>query len=416
MTGSRGILRDDDLARPSGTSVAWERIADLPELMVTLAAPAQVPPSAPPPAQPAQDQPAVTPRLPSAAATTQPHRKQPAAAQPQQPVAGTSDFEVVAEELAPDPTLTPTIRTPDWFDIRSESDDVAFPVIKETTFQPGLGDGGSSKPAVPSAPAVSWEPDDDDEDGPEDEEEAEYTALIDDDDELEILEDDDNAGSPPGPKPTPADEGRSSRVALPVAATGGRDDIWADDAAELEDEGNFSLSRSDPATVEELDLAPMVNVALQLVLFFMVTATTVLFKTLEIPKPSADAPPSGVTQGRSRSLEDFQKDYILVEIDPAGAMKIDQEPVAANMATLVERMRTAREKTGRKSMLLSADYATRHRSSVLAYDAANEIGLGIVIARPQAPQGPAPALAPAAAQPLANPGAPKPPDSRPPPN
>ena len=160
-----------------------------------------------------QDQPAVTPRLPSAAATTQPHRKQPAAAQPQQPVAGTSDFEVVAEELAPDPTLTPTIRTPDWFDIRSESDDVAFPVIKETTFQPGLGDGGSSKPAVPSAPAVSWEPDDDDEDGPEDEEEAEYTALIDDDDELEILEDDDNAGSPPGPKPTPADEGRSSRVA-----------------------------------------------------------------------------------------------------------------------------------------------------------------------------------------------------------
>ena len=61
------------------------------------------------------------------------------------------------------------------------------------------------------------------------------------------------------------------------------------------------------------------------------------------------------------------------------------------MATLVERMRTAREKTGRKSMLLSADYATRHRSSVLAYDAANEIGLGIVIARPQAPQGPAPA-------------------------
>ena len=61
----------------------------------------------------------------------------------------------------------------------------------------------------------------------------------------------------------------------------------------------------------------MVDVALQLVLFFMVTATTVLFKTLEIPKPSADAPPSGVTQGRSRSLEDFQKDYILVEIDPA---------------------------------------------------------------------------------------------------
>jgi hypothetical protein len=45
-------------------------------------------------------------------------------------------------------------------------------------------------------------------------------------------------------------------------------------------------------------------------------------------------------------------------------------------------------------MLLSADFATPHRNSVLAYDAANEIGLGIVIARPANPQGPAPSLAP----------------------
>ncbi len=417
---ARGLLRDDDLVRPAGTTLAWERIADLPELMAPVAATAPVPPIAPPPAQTAQVQPAATPSLPPAVATTQPPRRQPSPAQPQQPGAGTSDFEVVAEEQAPDPTLAPTIRNPDWFDIRSESDDVAFPVIKGTPIQPGLGDGGPSKPAAPSAPAWSWVQDDDedeDEDGPEDREEAEYTALIDDDDELEILEDDDVAERAPGPTPTPADEGRSSRVALPVAATGGRDDIWADDAADLEDEGSFSLSRSGPVTVEELDLAPMVDVALQLVLFFMVTATTVLFKTLEIPKPSTDAPPSGVTQGRSRSLEDFQNDYILVEIDPAGMMKIDREPVAANMATLVERLRSAREKTGRKSMLLSADYATKHRNSVLAYDAANEIGLGIVIARPQAPQGPAPALAPAAAPaPPANADAPKPPDSRPPPN
>ena len=44
-------------------------------------------------------------------------------------------------------------------------------------------------------------------------------------------------------------------------------------------------------TVEELDLAPMVDVAFQLVLFFMVTATTVLYKTLEIPKPTPENAP-----------------------------------------------------------------------------------------------------------------------------
>ena len=64
------------------------------------------------------------------------------------------------------------------------------------------------------------------------------------------------------------------------------------------------------------------------------------------------------------------------------------------MTTLVERLRSAREATHRKAMLLSADFATPHRNAVLAYDAANEIGLGIVIARPASPQGPAPACSP----------------------
>ena len=41
-------------------------------------------------------------------------------------------------------------------------------------------------------------------------------------------------------------------------------------------------------------------------------------------------------------------------------------------------------------MLLSADFATLHRNAVLAYDAANEIGLGIAIAKPKEPKGPAP--------------------------
>jgi biopolymer transport protein ExbD len=141
----------------------------------------------------------------------------------------------------------------------------------------------------------------------------------------------------------------------------------------------------------------MVDVAFNLVLFFMVTATTVLYKTLEIPKPSGEAPAAAVAQGRSRSLDDLRDDYIVVEIDDQGAMKFDREPIEPVIDTLVERLRNAREKTGRKSMLLSADFATPHRNAVLAYDAANEIGMGIAIAKPQPPQGPAPALRAAAA-------------------
>src|SRR5262249_40664845 len=139
-------------------------------------------------------------------------------------------------------------------------------------------------------------------------------------------------------------------------------------------------------------------------LFFMVTATTVLYKTLEIPKPTSEQAPSAVAQGRP--LADLENDYILVDIDAAGLVQIDRQPVAANMPALVERLRKSRETTHRKAMLLSASYTTPHRSSVLAYDAANEIGLGIVIARPSSPQGPAPSLLTQPQQPRASAAAP----------
>jgi biopolymer transport protein ExbD len=175
-----------------------------------------------------------------------------------------------------------------------------------------------------------------------------------------------------------------SQLALPVVATTVLDDPEDEFDPLDEDEAvaEFTLSRGGPERVEELDLAAMVDVAFQLVLFFLVTATTVLYKSLEVPKPSPENPPAAAAQGRSRSLDDLKNDYILVEIDTTGAMKIDREPVAARMPALVERLRQAREKTGRKAMLLSAEYATAHRNAVLAYDAANEIGLGIAIAKP----------------------------------
>ncbi len=147
-----------------------------------------------------------------------------------------------------------------------------------------------------------------------------------------------------------------------------------DDAAE------FTLARGASERVEELDLAAMVDVAFQLVLFFLVTATTILYKTLEVPRPSPDAPPGGVAQGQGRSLDDLERDYILVEIDPQGAIKVDREPCPPG--ALIDRLRQARRDTLRSAMLLSADFATPHRNAVLAYDAANEIGLRIAIAKP----------------------------------
>ncbi|MBX6316771.1 MAG: biopolymer transporter ExbD, partial [Isosphaeraceae bacterium] len=132
---------------------------------------------------------------------------------------------------------------------------------------------------------------------------------------------------------------------------------------EEEDEAaaEFTLSRGAPPKVEELDLAAMVDVAFQMVLFFMVTATTVLYKTLEVPRPSPEKAPGAVAQGQGRSLDDLQNDYILVEIDPQGRIQVDHEPAPTEMAALAERLRAARTQTGRTAMLLTADFTTPHK-------------------------------------------------------
>jgi biopolymer transport protein ExbD len=371
----RGELRDDDLVRPAGTTVAWSRLAEMPEL--TEAAPAS--------ALPAKSAPASPPLTAVRQAVSEP--------------APLSDFEMESDDFGPDLADSPaTLRAPDFVQLGAESD-VTFPIINDQPVAPASTNQVPKEyePDPPGGWLWAEEVEEDDEDFDEE------NAQAQEDDEpaaggLEILDDESEVALPAARVDSNADAlSQGSRLALPVIDSRGWDDI--PDATEEEDEGDLSLSRSGPATVEELDLAPMVDVAFQLVLFFMVTATTVLYKTLEIPKPSKEQAPTAVAQGRS--LEDLQDDNVLVEIDAIGGVKIDREPVAGTMEAIVERLRTAREKTARKSMLLSAAYGTKHRHTVLVIDAAHEIGMNIVIAKPEAPQGPAPSLlaAPAAATP-----------------
>jgi biopolymer transport protein ExbD len=146
----------------------------------------------------------------------------------------------------------------------------------------------------------------------------------------------------------------------------------------------FTLARGAAERVEELDLAAMVDVAFQLVLFFLVTATTVFYKSLEVPKPNPEKPPEAAQQSRAKTLDDMMKDEILVEVDVGGSWKIDRQPVPGTMtmASLAERLRKLRLDTGRKGILLSADYNVPHRLTIVAYDAANEIGMNIKTATP----------------------------------
>ncbi len=175
--------------------------------------------------------------------------------------------------------------------------------------------------------------------------------------------------------PVPAN-GDDSHVALPVAA----DEIEPeyDPLQEDEEAASFTLAPEGAKKGEEIDLTAMVDVAFQLILFFLVTATTIYFKTLEIPKPDPDKPEIATQQ--VQTLQDLEDSNILVEIDAKGQIHLDHEPIRPEV--LITKLRAARDATGRTAMLLMADLATPHRNAVLAYDAANEIGLQIKIGRP----------------------------------
>lgn len=162
-----------------------------------------------------------------------------------------------------------------------------------------------------------------------------------------------------------------------------RNDLGSFTAAGHEDEQEeeFTLSRSSAEKVEELDLAAMVDVAFQLVLFFMVTASVTLIKTMDLPKPTESTKPAAASAPGvgTKSKTDVETEFIVVAITADGDISVDDEP--ATVDQLVESLRAARTTSGKTGMLLRAENKTKHRTAVAAYDAANAIGLRIAIER-----------------------------------
>lgn len=357
-----GDLGNADLVRPSGSGVPWSRMADWPALLKAEAANVHEPENPPAPETKASVEPAeawVEP-LPQSGSFD--------------PVAGA--FTPIRDDDTPgEPPIDPGAETVDapsgeaihpGDDFAPPSEGILDAIIDDDDDQDAMM--GATLAVPPSEPEDSL-----DNHAPET---GMLDAIIDDD----LGEFDLNLGS------------KESAIALPAVASGR--EMWAefadddeDDAddydpeAEDEEAAEFTLARGAAERVEELDLAAMVDVAFQLVLFFLVTATTVLYKTLEVPKPNPEAPPNAATQG-AKSIEDLQDTYILVDIDSAGNFRIDREPAPNTMKGLADRLRAARSATQRTAMLLTADFSTQHQHAVTAYDAANEIGLRIAIARP----------------------------------
>lgn len=124
-------------------------------------------------------------------------------------------------------------------------------------------------------------------------------------------------------------------------------------------------------TDDDMDLTPMVDVTFQLLIFFMVTASFALQKSIEVPTPDPDK--KGAAQ-QLQILEDLEGTSIRVLIDAANVITIDDEPLS-DPDRLAETLKDKMRKEQKTEVLITANAAALHRSVIAVIDAANDVGM-----------------------------------------
>ncbi|MCA9019031.1 MAG: biopolymer transporter ExbD, partial [Planctomycetaceae bacterium] len=118
---------------------------------------------------------------------------------------------------------------------------------------------------------------------------------------------------------------------------------------------------------------PMVDVTFLLLIFFMITASFSLQKSIQVPPPNPDE--DGVSQSL-QTLDDFREESIIVEIDNNNGIYVDDTKLS-NPSEIVQAILDRRDADGKpkSELVLSAHKAARHETVVAVVDAANEVGM-----------------------------------------
>ena len=125
-----------------------------------------------------------------------------------------------------------------------------------------------------------------------------------------------------------------------------------------------SANREDP----EMNMVPMIDVMMVIIIFLMLTTTYSKFAELQINLPTADA-----QKQQDRSNE------IVVAVTAQGQYQINRRALSfTSMAVLVEEMRRAGEGMKEPVVLINADNNATHQAVVRLMDAARQAGYGQV--------------------------------------
>ncbi len=124
---------------------------------------------------------------------------------------------------------------------------------------------------------------------------------------------------------------------------------------------------------DDLDMTPMVDVVFLLLIFFMVTASFTLQKSIEQPPSKIEDPSTNVIE----DPED-EDDYVEVIIDQTNTYYVTsrdaEEVVAPSDREMRDRMRDAKRTSGAPRLIINAHVDSMHRKVVTVWDAGNAAG------------------------------------------
>ena len=154
-----------------------------------------------------------------------------------------------------------------------------------------------------------------------------------------------------------------------VPSDGYKQTGWKGFEEEEEDEDPALVfgGRREPSEDDDLDMTPMVDVTFLLLIFFMVTASFTLQKSIEQSQANDD--PSTNTIETPEDTED----YVEVIIDQTNTFYVvsrEEEVETPSIREMRSRVRDAKQSLNAKRMLITAHTDSKHSMTVAAWDAA----------------------------------------------
>ena len=139
---------------------------------------------------------------------------------------------------------------------------------------------------------------------------------------------------------------------------------------------SLNFRRGEQHEEPEINLIPMIDVLLVILIFLMITTTYSKFSGLEINLPTADAPPN-----------QEQPNEINVAVTAAGEVLVNRTPLGAHDVDSISlALRRAAANGKEPVVVINADAKATHQSVIDVMQAAQHAGLAHISFATQAPQ------------------------------